>query len=227
MNFDDLFDRAAEYDVDNETVSAALAERRSNPETAETAKRNDATQTESNDTTGHVDNPPANGEPTPARVVADADVLAADFLVGGASREALDLLRSHSWTTLVASDLLLDDAESVIAALADSKVAADWRATVEGWRISVTHPPDDHPALASAYHGGAMQIVSLDSSLTGPGTAAGLRDRMPVSVREPRAFATVFSPERLYPEAVGGEYPGPDRDPRSMSRVSVDEDQHR
>ncbi|ERH12524.1 MAG: hypothetical protein J07HB67_01544 [halophilic archaeon J07HB67] len=36
-----------------------------------------------------------------------------------------------------------------------------------------------------------------------------------MSVREPRAFATLFDPESLYPAVVGGEYPGPDRDPRA------------
>jgi hypothetical protein len=158
--------------------------------------------------------PDGGPDPTPARVVADADVLAADLLVGGAARDALDLLRGHSWTTLVASDALLDDAEAVVASLADADLARDWRERVAAWRVPVTHPPGDHPALASAYHGGAMQVISFDPSLTGPGAAAGLRDRMPVSVREPRAFATVFSPERLHPEVVGGEYPGPDRDTR-------------
>lgn len=152
-------------------------------------------------------------DPSPARVVADADVLAADLLVGGAAREALDLLRRHSWTTLVASDPLLDDAAAVIADLAEQSLADDWRTKLESWREPVTHPDGDHPALASAYHGGAMQVITLDSSLTGPAAAAGLRDRMPVSVREPRAFATVFDPERLYPTVVGGSYPGPDRDP--------------
>ncbi len=151
---------------------------------------------------------------SPARVAADAGVLAADLLVGGAARDALDHLRGHSWTTLVASDALLADAEAVVASLADANLARDWHDRVAAWREPVTHPPGDHPALASAYHGGAMQVISLDPSLTGPGAAAGLRDRMPVSVREPRAFATVFSPERLYPEVVGGEYPGPDRDTR-------------
>ncbi len=153
-------------------------------------------------------------ERSPARVVADADVLAADLLVGGAAREALDVLRRHSWTTLVASDPLLDDAAAVIADLATRSLADDWRLTIESWREPVTHPAGDHPALASAYHGGAMQVISLDPSLTGPAAAAGLRDRMPVSVRDPRAFATVFDPERLYPTVIGGEYPGPDRDPR-------------
>jgi len=152
---------------------------------------------------------------SPARVVADADVLAADLLVGGAARHALDALREHSWTTLVASEPLLDDVEAIVTSLSDPSLAGDWRAKLAAWREPVTHPGGDHPALASAYHGGAMQVVSMDPALTGPGAAAGLRDRMPVSVREPRAFASVFSPERLYPEVVGGEYPGPDRDARS------------
>ncbi|GAA0520673.1 hypothetical protein SAMN04488066_12112 [Halorubrum aquaticum] len=153
-------------------------------------------------------------EPSPARVVADADVLAADLLVGGPARDALDFLREHAWTMLVASDALLDDAEAVVASLADPELAGDWRDRVAAWREPVTHPEGDHPALASAYHGGAMQVISLDPALTSPGAAAALNDRMSVSVREPRAFASVFSPERLYPEVVGGEYPGPDRDAR-------------
>ena len=153
-------------------------------------------------------------EPSPARVVADADVLAADLLVGGAARDALDVLREHSWTTLVASDPLLDDVERVVASVGDPPLAADWRAKLAAWCEPVSHPAGDHPALASAYHGGAMQVISMDPTLTGPGAAAGLRDRMPVSVREPRAFTTVFSASRLYPEVVGGEYPGPDRGAR-------------
>lgn len=153
-------------------------------------------------------------EPSPARVVADADVLAADLLVGGAAREALDHLRGHSWTTLVASDPLLSDAEAVIAALADASLAADWRERVDAWREAVDHPAGDHPALASAYRGGAMHVLSFDERLTGAGTAVGLRDRFPVSVREPAAFAALFDAESLHADVVGGEYPGPDRDPR-------------
>ncbi len=156
----------------------------------------------------------ARPEPSPARVVADADVLAADLLVGGPARDALDVLRAHAWTTLVASDALLADAEAVVASLADRELARDWRERVAAWREPATHPEGDHPALASAYRGGAMQVISLDPALTSAGAAAGLKGRFPVSVREPRAFASVFSPERLYPEVVGGEYPGPDRDAR-------------
>lgn len=153
-------------------------------------------------------------EPSPARVVADADVLAADLLVGGSAREALDELRRHSWTTLVASDALLDDAEAVIATVADGSLASEWRERIDEWREPVDHPEGDHPALASAYHGGAMQVLSFDDQLTSAQTGASLKGRTEMSVREPDAFTTVFDAERLYPEVIGGEYPGPDRDPR-------------
>jgi len=154
-------------------------------------------------------------ESSPARVVADADVLAADLLCDGGARAALDHLRRHSWTTLVASDPLLADAEAVIASLADDGLAADWRERVTDWCEPVTHPADDHPALASAYHGGAMHVLSLDGRLTGPATGVGLADRFDVSVREPGAFAALFDAESLYGVVGGGDYPGPDRDPRA------------
>ncbi|ELZ34041.1 hypothetical protein C474_03750 [Halogeometricum pallidum JCM 14848] len=154
-------------------------------------------------------------DPSPARVVADADVLAADLLVGGNAREALDRLREHSWTTLVASDPLLDDAQAVVADLADADLAADWRDRVAAWREPVEHPDGDHPALASAYRGGAMHVLSFDDRLTSARAAAELGTRFPVSVREPKAFASLFDAASLYEEVVGGEYEGPDRDPRA------------
>ena len=203
--FASLFERASDYVVDEDDVREALDAHR------ESVSRSSA-NAEADEPSGTFDR--SNEEPSPARVAADADVLAADLLVGGTAREALDHLRRHSWTTLVASDALIDDAEAVIATLSDAEIAGDWRGRVEQWREPVAQPAGDHPALASAYRGGAMQVVSLDASLTGAGAGAGLRDRFPVSVREPAAFATVFSPARLYPEVVGGEYPGPDRDPR-------------
>jgi hypothetical protein len=206
VSFADLFTRAvADYPaVDTEAIRRTLAEERTDPSRPDAPDTADATQYDQFD-----------GDPSPARVVADADVLAADLFVDGHARAALDLLRSHSWTTLVASDPLVDDLEAVVAALADTGLARDWRAQVDRWRTPVSHPPGDHPALSSAYRGGAMQVISLDAALTGPHAAAGLRDRLPVSVREPRAFETVFSPARLYPEVADGSYSGPDRDPRS------------
>ena len=215
MTFADLFDRAAAVggDLDEGDVRRALDDVRSGSTPNDGSADSDA-----------VADPI---DPSPARVVADADAFAADLLFDGAAREGLDALRSHAWTTLVASDPLLDDAEAVIASLSDADLAADWRAAVEAWREPIAQPPGDNPALASAYRGGAMQVVSLDPSLTGPEAAAGLRDRLPVSVREPRAFAAVFDPAKLYPDAVGGEYPGPDRDPRTMAPARGDGDQHR
>jgi len=149
----------------------------------------------------------------PVRVVADADVLAADLLVGGPDREALDALRAHSWTTLVASDPLLDDAETVIATLADAELATDWRQTVAAWAELVDHPPGDHPALSAAVNGEAAHILTHDPALTSAETGAWLH-RFETSAKPPAAFARRFDPATLYAATVGGEYPGPDRDPR-------------
>jgi hypothetical protein len=154
-------------------------------------------------------------DPSPERIVADSDVLAADLLVGGDARTCLDHVRSHSWLTLVASGPLLDDAEAVIERLADPDLAADWRDRIDDRREPVDQPEGDHPALASAYHGGAMHVLSFDERLTGPKGNTMVRDRVETAVRTPDAFATLFDPETLYPEVVGGEYPGPDREPRA------------
>jgi hypothetical protein len=198
-----LFERAARVApaADAAAVGEALASRRTGEDGAAATADADATPSE----------PP---EPSPARIVADADVLAADLLVGGPSREALDALRAHGWTTLVASDALLDDAAAVVAALADDGLAADWRARVERWREPVAQPPGDHPALASALGGGAMHVLSLDDRLTGAGGAVAVRDRVETSARRPDAFARLFDPAALFEHVVGGSYPGPDRDPR-------------
>ena len=154
-------------------------------------------------------------EASPTRVVADADVLAADLLVGGDSRRALDRIREHSWMTLVASDPLLDDAEAVVSDVADPTLAADWRAKAETLREPVDHRRGNHPALASAKAGGAMHVLSLDDRMLAPGTAAAVRSRVETSVKHPEAFAALFDAESLYREAGEGEYPGPDRDPRA------------
>jgi hypothetical protein len=153
-------------------------------------------------------------EPSPARVTADADVLTADLLVGGDARDALDAVRKHSWLTLVASDPLLDDAEAAIRALADADLADDWRARVERDCETVTHPAEDHPALAAAYRGGAMHLLTFEESLLSASAGAAVRDRVETSVRHPKAFASLFDAASLYREVVGDEYPGPDRDPR-------------
>ncbi|WP_262178947.1 DUF7384 family protein [Haloarcula laminariae] len=155
------------------------------------------------------------GENTPARVVADADVLAADLLCGGAARAALDHVRRHSWVALVASDVLLDDAEAVVAELADSDLAADWRERIEREREPVDHPEGDHPALASAYRGEAGHVLSYDEELRSAKTGLALNEHMQVSVRTPDAFAALFDAEALYELVEGGAYPGPDRDPRA------------
>jgi predicted nucleic acid-binding protein len=148
----------------------------------------------------------------PARIVADADVLAADLLCGGTAREALDQIRQHSWLTLVASEPLLDDAEAVIGELSDPTLAANWRDHLSCELVD--HPADDHPALASAYRGRAAHVLSYDETLGRLKTGLSMQPHMQVSIRTPEAFVSVFDPEALYPLVEDGPYPGPDRDPR-------------
>lgn len=159
-------------------------------------------------------------EPDPARLVADADVLVADLLVGGPARDALDHARRHDWVELVASDELLDIAGAVVAELAEggaiggsggASLAADWRARIERERTAVTQPPADHPALASAYRGGAAHLLSFDGELTSAATNRSLRPYTDLSIRSPDAFASLFDPESLYEHLHDGAYPGPDR----------------
>ncbi|MDF9744507.1 DUF7384 family protein [Natrinema salsiterrestre] len=158
---------------------------------------------------------PDRDEPNPARVVADADVLAADLLVGGAAREALDHVRRHSWVDLIASDPLLEETERLVARLVDAELAADHRERLEDERVAVDQPEGDHPALASAYQGGAAHLLSYDERLRSARAGLTLQPRVSVSIRPPDAFARLFDPASLYDVVEGGEYPGPDRDPRA------------
>ena len=153
-------------------------------------------------------------QPNPARVVADAAVLAADLLVDGDAREALDHVRRHSWVELVASDPLLEQTERLVTTLADAELAADHRVRLEADRVAVDHPEGDHPALASAYRGGAAHLLSYDDGLGSAQAGLSLQSHVAVSVRPPDAFARLFDPESLYEAVEGGTYPGPDCDPR-------------
>jgi len=154
-------------------------------------------------------------QPNPARIVADADVLAADLLVGGDAREALDHVRRHSWVELVASDPLLDQTERLVTQLADADLAADHRERLEAERVAVDQPDGDHPGLASAYQGNAAHLLSYDERLRSAKAGLTLQPRISVSVRPPDAFARLFVPESLYDVVEGGAYPVPDRDPRA------------
>lgn len=154
-------------------------------------------------------------EANPARVVADADVLAADLLVDGPARAALDHVCRHDWVELIASDTLLDDATAVIAALADDDLAAAWRHRIERERVAVSHPDGDHPALASAYRGEAAHLLTFDENFSSAATNRSLQPHMALSIRSPDSFARLFDPESLYESIRDDEYPGPDRDPRT------------
>jgi hypothetical protein len=150
-----------------------------------------------------------------ARLVADADVLAADLLCGGSAREAIDLVRAHDWVTLVASEPLLADAAAVIEELGDVALAADWRDAIAERVDLVEHPSGDQPALASAYRGDARHVLSFDEGLTSAGAGVAIRSRVETSVKHPAAFVQLFDPASMYEVVKGGAYPGPDRDPRA------------
>ena len=154
-------------------------------------------------------------EPDPTRVVADADVLAADLLVGGDARDALDIVRSHSWVDLVASDALLEDCGAIVTGLADADLATAHRTELDELRVCVEHPDGDHPALASAAAGNAAHVLSFDDRLQEASAGAHIREHVATSVKHSAAFARLFDPERLWPVVGDGEYSGPDRDPRS------------
>jgi len=198
----ELFERAAAAETTETAVSDALAGRREAASDADGAERAER----------RGDDPPESADPT--RVVADADVLAADLLVGGAAREALDRVREHSWLALVASDPLLADARAVIERLADGALAADWADRAREARTVVEHPAGDHPGLASAYRGGAAHLLSFDGRLRTARAGLSVQPHLALSVREPAAFTAVFDAAGLYESVVGAEYPGPDRDPR-------------
>lgn len=144
------------------------------------------------------------------RVVADSDVLTADLLVGGTARQALDIVRSHSWIDLVASDPLLTDTREIIAELSSTTLATEWYETIESERCAVDHPPEDHPALASAHNGNAAHVLSFDDHLGSADAGITIRKRVKTSVKHPDAFVTLFDPEQLHETLFDEPYPGPD-----------------
>ena len=153
-------------------------------------------------------------ETAAARLVADADVLAADVLVGGSPREALDVARAHDWVVLVASERLLEEAAAIIAELGDGDLADAWLELIEDLADVVSIPEGDHPALAAAVAGNAAHVLTFDEDLVSARTNLALQGRVDVSIRRPDAFVSLFDPASMYDHVVGGEYPGPDRDPR-------------
>mgnify|MGYP000754854602 FL=1 len=102
----------------------------------------------------------------------------------------------------------------MIESLAGESLAGDWRERMGSWATLVEHPSGDHPALASAYHGEAAHLLTFDADLQTAGANASLKAHVETSVKSPDAFARLFDPAALYEVAVGGDYPGPDRDPR-------------
>jgi len=152
--------------------------------------------------------------PDPTRIVADVGVLAADLCRDGPSRSALDLIRSHSWLTLIVSEPLVGETEAVVGSLTDETLATEWRQKAETLGTCVEHPEGDHPALACASHGNAAHVLTHDESLLTASAGSAIKERVECSFKRPDAFAELLSPAPFYEAVVGGSYDGPDRDPR-------------
>jgi hypothetical protein len=200
VTWSDLFERAGKQDVTVQRIADALAREREKRSGQGTTDRLDA----------DIDVDPM------ARVVADADVLAADLLTGGASREAIGIVAGHGWIELVASEALLSDAEAVLGEIAGAELAGEWRTRIDDLTTLVGHSGGDHPALAAALHGDARHVLSLDDRLqsAGAGTAIRREANVETSVRSPDAFARLFDPASVYEAIYGGHYPGPDHESR-------------
>lgn len=150
-----------------------------------------------------------------ARVVADADVLAADLFLDKSARSALDLIRSHSWITLITSDTLIDQTTSLIEQLSSVTLAKKWVHKIQQHSTTIDHPATDHPALATAIRGNAAHVLSHDPELTSAKTGAVLQSHGSTSVKHPKAFVQIFDPKTAYEHINGTDYPGPDHDPRN------------
>ena len=213
MTWNRLFERAGTHEVSTEDIRETLVAHRETrtqgASESETTPGSEAGSWTSNDNGS--DDPPETADPT--RIVADADVLAADLFVGGPARDVLDAIRSHSWLDLVVTEPLLADAGAVIISLGDESLAAEWREAIELLCRVVGQPPGDHPALAAAYRAGAAHLLTFDEDLTSARANLSMQAHLSVSVRTPAAFATLFDPDALYEATQEGSYPGPDREP--------------
>lgn len=150
-----------------------------------------------------------------ARVVADVDVLAADLFLDESARAALDIVRSHSWITLLASESLINETTTLIEQRSSNTLAERWAHKIQQLTTIVEHPPRDHPALASAIRGNAAHVLSHDPTMSSAQTGAALQSHGNISVKPPDAFVRLFDPQTAYEHITGTEYPGPDRPPRT------------
>lgn len=144
----------------------------------------------------------------------DTDCLVADLFVDGDARRVMDLVRSHTWLRLYASEHLIEEAADVIEHLAEPSLADAWRDRFEQMIERVDHPSEDHPAMASAYAGQTAHLISYDERLGSAQVGLSMRKAMPISIRSPRAFLSVFDPESLYESLFEEPYPGPDHGSR-------------
>lgn len=210
MSWSDLFDAATVYDRTESDIRTALKRQRqthsgsSNEET-----KSDRSPVAKSDETELTADPMT-------RVVADAGVLASDILLDGSARAAMDLVRSHDWLGILASEPLLADGAAILRDLTDDSITKQWHDEIRSLVTAMEHPEGDHPAIATAAAGDARHVLSLDPELQSAETGVAIRRNATVetSVRSPAAFVRLFDPADIYEAVYGSSYPGPDQDPR-------------
>lgn len=130
--------------------------------------------------------------PDPTRVVADADVLAADLLVDGDARVALNRIRDSETLTLVVTEGLLSDARGIVADLGDPSLATDWERRARADFSLVEPTLSGHPALVAAEAGNAATLLSHDERLQGAAAGVAIRQHVDTSVKSPGAFVSLL-----------------------------------
>lgn len=135
--------------------------------------------------------------PDPTRVVADTDVLAADLLVGGSAREAIDMIRTHDFLSLITTDTILLETHRIIETLTEKGLADDWLSRARRDFPVVEPDGSGQPAIEAAAASNAATVLSLEERLLSTQAGLTIRDHVATSVRSPRAFVAMVDPAAL------------------------------
>ncbi|MFB6186889.1 MAG: hypothetical protein ABEI86_08495 [Halobacteriaceae archaeon] len=153
-------------------------------------------------------------QPDKTTFVIDSDVLIADLLIDGKARQALDLLRSHSWITVSISPELITECTTVLAEFIDDAVVNAWEEKITTFGNCVTPTATGNRALACAKEADAAHVITYDQRLLGVKAGVNMKPYVETSVKTPDSFLSIFEPEQLYEAVYDSPYEGPDQDPR-------------
>ncbi|MFB6186470.1 MAG: hypothetical protein ABEI06_00840 [Halobacteriaceae archaeon] len=153
-------------------------------------------------------------QPDKTTFVIDSDVLIADLLIDGKARKALDLLRSHSWITVIISPELIRECTTVLAEFIDDSVVSAWKEKITTFGKCVTPTATGNKALACAKEANAAHVLTYDQRLLGVKAGVNIKPHVETSVKTPTSFLSIFEPKQLYEAVYDSSYEGPDQDPR-------------